>query len=140
MMELYIRIKDGQPFEHPIFKDNFQQAFPKIDTNNLPSEFARFERIEQPVIGVYDIYEGVTYEWEGNIVKDVHHARAMTAEEKIAKQNAVKAAWAENGFASWVFDEETCSFKPPIPYPDDGKPYRWDEETTSWVGIEMENQ
>ena len=44
-MELFIRVKDGQAFEHPILGDNFRQAFPNINVNNLPSEFARFERI-----------------------------------------------------------------------------------------------
>jgi hypothetical protein len=132
-MKLFIRLKDGQPFEHPILGDNFRVAFPDIDTNNLPPEFARFERIEPPVPGVYEVYEGVTYEWVNGMVKDIHHVRPMTSEEKTAKQDAVKVAWAENGFVSWTFDEETCLFKPPIPYPSDGKPYRWNEETTSWV-------
>lgn len=134
-MGLFIRIKDGQPFEHPIFGDNFRQAFPAIDTNNLPPEFARFERIEPPVIGVYEVYEGVTYEWVDSIVKDVHHVRPMTTEEKTAKQNAVKAEWAENGFASWTFNEVTCVFEPPVQYPNDGKPYRWNESTMSWVEV-----
>lgn len=138
-MKLFIRIKDGQPFEHPILGDNFRQAFPHVDINNPPPEFARFERVAPPVTCVYEVYEGVTYEWVDGIVKDVHHVRAMTAEEKTAKQNAVKSAWAENGFASWMFDEETCSFKQPVAYPDDGKPYRWDEETTTWVEITLEN-
>jgi hypothetical protein len=44
-MNLYIQIKDGQPFEHPIFEDNFIQAFPNVDINNLPLEFAKFRRI-----------------------------------------------------------------------------------------------
>lgn len=84
-MELYIRIVNGQPFEHPIVGDNFRQAFPEIDVNNLPSEFARFERIEQPIIGLYQVYEGVVYKWFDGIVKDTHHVRAMTEEETIAK-------------------------------------------------------
>lgn len=135
-MELFIRIKDGQPFEHPILGDNFRQAFPTVNVNNLPPEFARFERIAPPSMGVYEVYKGVTYECEGGIYKDVHHVRAMTLEEKTAKQNAIKVAWAEDGFSSWVFDEETCSFNSPIPYPDDGKPYWWDEEIISWVKIQ----
>lgn len=134
-MKLFIQIKNGQPFEHPIFGDNFQQAFPTIDTNNLPPEFARFERIEPPVISVYEVYEGVTYEQDGDIYKDVHHVRPMTAEEKAAKQNAVKAEWAENGFASWPFNEVTCAFESPVPYPNNGKRYAWNEETTSWVEV-----
>jgi hypothetical protein len=44
-MNLYVQIKDGQPFEHPIFEDNFIEVFPDVDINNLPPEFARFKRI-----------------------------------------------------------------------------------------------
>ena len=80
-MELYIRIKDGKPFEHPIIKENFQQAFPDIDVNNLPSDFAKFERKERPEIGLYQIYEGCTYELVGDTYRDIHHVREMTTDE-----------------------------------------------------------
>jgi len=36
-------------------------------------------------------------------------------------------------FSSWVLNEDTCQWNPPTPYPDDGKRYEWDEDTTSWV-------
>ena len=74
-MELYIRIKDGQPFEHPILGDNFRQAFPDIDTNNLPLEFAKFTRVPRPVLGANEVYEGCTYAWSGDLITDVHHVR-----------------------------------------------------------------
>ena len=134
-MELYIRIKDGQPFEHPIFADNFRAAFPRVDTNNLPPEFARFERVPFPEVGVYEIHESTTYEKQGDVYKDIHNLRAMTEQEKIAKQNQVKAQWAEGGFASWVFDEEACSFNAPLPKPDDGKLYFWDEANLTWSEV-----
>ena len=135
-MELFIRIKDGQPFEHPIFGDNFRQAFPDVDTNNLPSAFARFVRVEAPSVGVYENYTNVTYELIDGVYKDVHHVVPMTEQQKIDKQNAVKAVFAANGgFASWIFNEEICYFEAPIPYPTDGKPYQWDEPTTSWVEV-----
>ena len=35
--------------------------------------------------------------------------------------------------ASWVFNEDTCSWEAPVAYPDDGEVYSWDEATTSWV-------
>jgi len=35
--------------------------------------------------------------------------------------------------ASCTLNEETCQWDFPSPYPDDGRRYRWDEETTSWV-------
>jgi hypothetical protein len=108
-MELFIRIIDGQPFEHPIMDENFKQAFPKIDTANLPPEFARFERIEQPIIGVYQVYEGVTYEWVDGIVKDVHHVYNLTDAEKAEK---IALAMAEPHPDGWVFDEERCGWFP----------------------------
>ena len=135
-MELYIQIKDGQPFEHPILGDNFREAFPDVDTNNLPPEFASFTRIETPLAGAYEVYEGVEYQLqEDGSYKDVHIIRDMTAEEKTAKQDAVKADWEANGFASWTFNEGTCSFDPPAPYPDDGKAYIWNEDITSWEEV-----
>jgi hypothetical protein len=38
-------------------------------------------------------------------------------------------------FASWTLNEDTCLWDAPVPYPDDGKVYRWDETTTSWVDM-----
>lgn len=36
-------------------------------------------------------------------------------------------------YPSWVLDEDTCLWEPPVTYPDDGQPYVWDETTLSWV-------
>ena len=46
-------------------------------------------------------------------------------------------------FESWLLDEETCRWEPPVPYPDrepvdnpeDELVYVWDEETISWVEL-----
>lgn len=85
-MELFIRIVDGQPFEHPIFGDNFRQAFPDIDVNNLPTEFAKFERIDQDVMpATFEVAES-TYTWVNGVVKDVWSVRPMTAEEEAEKR------------------------------------------------------
>ena len=94
MIELYIQIRNGKPFEHPIFGDNFRQAFPHIDVNNLPPEFAKFERIERPILGMYQvmIQDEPTYELVDGIYKDVWHIRDMTAEEIAAKQQVAKDA------------------------------------------------
>jgi len=91
-LELYIQIRDGQPFEHPIFADNFRQAFPDVDTENLPDTFAKFIRVEAPVPDTYEVYEGVTYQWVDGVVKDVHSVRAMTDEERAEKTAELEAA------------------------------------------------
>ena len=35
-------------------------------------------------------------------------------------------------YESWALDEQTCLWKSPIPYPDDGNNYLWNEETLAW--------
>lgn len=35
-------------------------------------------------------------------------------------------------FNSWIFNEDTCQYTPPLPYPGNGKTYVWDEDTVSW--------
>jgi hypothetical protein len=134
---LIIRIKDGQPFEHPILEENFRAAFPGIDLETLPSEFARFERVAAPEIGPYEVYQGVEYQLVDGVYKDVHVVTQLTDEEKTVKQNNVKLRWLEHGWPSWVFNEETCAFEPPIPKPEDNKRYRWDEATTSWIEVTL---
>ena len=39
-------------------------------------------------------------------------------------------------FASWVLDEDSCLWKAPIPRPDDGNQYVWNEETQAWDQID----
>lgn len=37
-------------------------------------------------------------------------------------------------FPSWVLNEQTCLYEPPIPYPGDAENiYRWDEDSVSWI-------
>ena len=36
-------------------------------------------------------------------------------------------------YPSWVLNEDTCSWEIPIPMPDDGKTYYWNEDTISWI-------
>tara|TARA_R110000744_G_scaffold50620_1_gene109349 strand:- start:501 stop:857 length:357 start_codon:yes stop_codon:yes gene_type:complete len=39
-------------------------------------------------------------------------------------------------YPSWALDSDTYLWEPPVAYPDDGKRYEWDEDTTAWVEIE----
>jgi hypothetical protein len=36
-------------------------------------------------------------------------------------------------FASWLFNSDTVTWSPPVPYPTDNKTYTWDEATLSWI-------
>ena len=35
-------------------------------------------------------------------------------------------------YPSWKLNIQSCLWEAPIPYPNDGKYYRWNEETQSW--------
>ena len=121
-LQLFIQLRDGQPFEHPIFYGNFKEAFPEIDTENLPADrFAKFVRVAPPKLGAYEVYVGVSYQWVDGVVKDAHEVRQMTDEERAAKQNKVKDSWAARqqteNWSAWIFDEAKCAYVPPIPRP-----------------------
>jgi len=40
-------------------------------------------------------------------------------------------------YPSFLLDTETCLWQPPTPYPSDGNVYTWDEETLSWVQVNV---
>jgi hypothetical protein len=111
-MKLIIRIKNGAPFEHPIFEDNFIAAFPQVDINNLnPEEFALFERKPTPEVSAYQILENVTYEPVSGIYTDVFHIRDLNENEKQAKIAAAQALPHPDGF---VFNYEACRWEAPL--------------------------
>ena len=129
-MELYIQIKDGQPFEHPILGDNFRQAFPSIDTENLPPEFAKFIRVDHPPIGVFEVYVDCTYELVNGVCTDIHNIRPMTTEEKASRIEQART----NLPANWTLDEETLLISPPPRPTVRGEyPYQLDQETGQWI-------
>jgi hypothetical protein len=138
-MKLYIQIKDGKPFQHPIMENNFIEAYSHIDTNNLPPEFAEFKRVPRPILGVYEVFGSMepTYEFVDGFWTDVWDVQEIPAEQKLAKQQKVHDEWLSMpdiaNFANWVFDENSCEYKPPIPAPIDGKIYFWQGTTSSWV-------
>jgi hypothetical protein len=50
--------------------------------------------------------------------------------------DAVRDAFiAPKPYPSWVLDEATCQWGAPVPMPQDGKIYRWDEPTVSWIEV-----
>ena len=118
-MNLYIETENGVTKNHPAFEDNLIQAFGEI-----PAHWEPFTRVERPTLGVYDVLESEepTYEKVDGTWADVWMVRPMTAEEKTAKQQAVRDAFntreqAEN-WSAWAIDEATCTMKPPIPRPE----------------------
>lgn len=141
-MNLYIKLdEDGNPINHPIAESNLVATHKGLDLDNLPDNIAKFVRVPKPRVGVYETIVKNTYVNKGDHFADKWKIRKLTHAEITAKQQRVKDYWAENGFASWTFNEATCSFVPPYEAPEDDKFYKWDEEayqadnTQGWVEV-----
>lgn len=40
-------------------------------------------------------------------------------------------------YPSWELDEDTCQWVAPMAYPTDDKMYKWDEDSISWIEVEI---
>lgn len=49
------------------------------------------------------------------------------------------AFYGPSPYPSWTLNKTSYTWQPPIGYPKDGKDYRWDESSTSWVEITNTN-
>ena len=156
-MALFIQIENDQPVNHPVYDFNLIQVYGQI-----PQGWAMFNRVDRPIPTVYQVLESdePVYAKVDGVWTDVWSLRDMTAEEKTAKQQAEKDNWSalpnRDNFIAWTFDEATCAYAPPTPrptdgnylwqgttnscvirppYPDDGKQYKLDIPTATWVLI-----
>lgn len=123
--------------------------FAKLDSNNVVV-FVTVGRQEDDgkeaelTARTGDVYKQTSYNTRGG----VHYQADGTPSENQSK------AWRKNfasigytydeardafippkPYASWLLNEQTCLWDAPVAYPDDGKKYRWDEDTTSWVEV-----
>ena len=72
-----------------------------------------------------------------NTLGDVHRLDGTPFRKNYAgigyKYDETRDAFiAPQPFPSWTLNEDTCRWETPVAYPDDGKIYRWNEETISW--------
>jgi hypothetical protein len=136
-MNLYIETEDGAAKNHPALEHNLIQAFGAI-----PAHWEPFIRVDRSTLGAYVIFtaEEPTYEKVNGVWTDVWSVRDMTAEEKAAKQQAVRDAFnareqAEN-WSAWTLDEATCIMVPPIPRPEFNQTKRDAGIFTMWCGAD----
>ena len=82
----------------------------------------------------YNTRGGVHYDTEGGI-KTEDQTKAMRknyAGIGFFYDSELDAFIPPKVFESFVLDEDTCLYVAPIPKPDDGKMYYWDEEKNNW--------
>ena len=89
----------------------------------------------------YNTYGGVHYttDDEGNRVPSEDQSKALRfnyAGIGFTYDEERDAFIPPKPFESWVLDEDTCLWVAPVPYPEDGESYTWDEGAGDWVAVE----
>ena len=119
--------------------------FAKLDENNIVT-FVTVGRQEDDGLEAEltartgDVYKQTSYNTYGG----VHYTDGLPSDDQ---SKALRFNYAGIGytydetrdafippqpFPSWVLDEATCQWVAPLPYPEDGGTYSWDEELFSW--------
>ena len=124
--------------------------FAKLDENNIVT-FVTVGRQEDDGLEAEltartgDVYKQTSYNTRGGV-----HYNPETGEPSADQSKALRFNYAGIGFTydeerdafippkpfeSWVLDEDSCLWEAPIPYPEDGNAYTWDEESGAWVVV-----
>jgi len=105
--------------------------FAKIDNNNIVTEVIVAEQdfINSGVVGDSFLWVQTSYN---------HNFRKKMACKGDTYDSDLDAFIPPQPYPSWTLNEDTCQWESPVAYPDDGKSYDWDEETTSWDEVTPE--
>jgi hypothetical protein len=90
-----------------------------------------------------DVYKRTSYNTHGGIHYDPNTNQPSEDQSKAFRKNYAGVGYVYDEFRdafippkpfpSWVLNEQSCLWESPIPMPNDGKMYIWDENTQSWV-------
>jgi len=116
--------------------------FAKLDENNVVLEVHCIHNNELLVDGVESEAKGIEFlvTWSGGYPLWKQTSYNATTRKNYAGVGYIydpdrDAFIPPTPYPSWLLDEQTCQWKPPTDYPNDGKIYQWDEPTTSWKEI-----
>jgi hypothetical protein len=107
-------------------KNNIVENVVVVSNDIATSEQAGIDFLNN-LYGTKDVWKQTSY--NGNIRKN-YAGIGYTYDE------ARDAFIAPKPYDSWILDEDTCIYQPPVPIPNDGKHYSWNEENQSWEEIE----
>jgi len=130
---LYIQTVNGAVVNHPAYRNNLLEAF-----GSIPDNWEPFVRVDRPSPTQYQVNESEksVYTKINGVWTDVWlPCRNMTMEEITVLHQAEKDKWALReqaaNWATWIFDEATCKFLPPISKPEIGN-YKWSGADNNW--------
>lgn len=89
-----------------------------------------------------DTYRQTSYNTRGGVHYDPNTGQPSADQSKAFRKNYAGIGYTYDRerdafippkpFNSWVLDEQSCLWNPPVPYPTDGKRYQWNEESQQW--------
>lgn len=93
------------------------------------------------------VYKQTSYNTKGGVYYDAYTNEPAEDQTKAFRKNYAGLGFTYDyerdafippkQFESWVLDEETCLWNPPIKYPEDGKVYEWSEDDRKWVELNL---
>jgi len=111
-----------------------------LDENNIVTEVIVGRNEDEVVDGISD-WEAYYGEFRGQTcVRTSYNAniRKNYAGIGFTYNETLDAFIAPKPFESWVLNEDKGIYEAPIPYPDDGLMYSWNEELTEWEATQFE--
>jgi hypothetical protein len=92
-----------------------------------------------------DLYKRTSYNTRGGIHYDPETNEPSADQSKAFRKNYAGLGYTYDKtrdafippqpYPSWTLNEETCLWDSPVPYPEDGNAYIWNEETQTWDSI-----
>jgi hypothetical protein len=81
-----------------------------------------------------NVHYGQDGQPDGGVALRANYAGIGYTLDTTVVQNGVTGVfYAPQPYPSWTLNTQTYEWQAPVPYPNDGKVYDWDEITLSWV-------
>ena len=126
--------------------------FAKLDENNVVT-FVTVGRQEDDGLEAEltartgDVYKQTSYNTRGGVHYDPETGEPSEDQTKALRKNYAGIGFTYDEerdafippkpFESWVLDEDTCLWEAPVPMPEDGGQYAWDEDAGDWIAADV---
>lgn len=97
------------------------------------------------VLGLGGVWERTSYNTHGGIHYDPNTSQPSADQSKAFRKNFAGVGFIfdktrdafipPKPFDSWALNENSCLWEPPIPMPETGGPWEWNEELGEWEEI-----
>ena len=132
--DLMIGFSKGEPiisFVDLKFGFVFSKGSDVLVEKEYPPEGVRYQRTDQ----TYLVSERIKVEQQTDYSL---YLWAENENKRIEKTFDISVPRPKKPYESWVWNDRRMMYDPPVPYPNDGNDYTWNEETTSWVVAETD--